>query len=72
MNAIATAKKESPLIKSAIEFQMVFYKGSAHLATVECGYGIFGIDRKPYKDTTGTLKALDERLVEQQITPSVH
>jgi uncharacterized lipoprotein YajG len=61
VQAIATAKKESPLIEAAAGLTLEFYKGAEQLGTVATGYEIFSIDGKPYRDTTGTLKAVEER-----------
>lgn len=61
VEAIGSAKKESPLTEAAAGLRLEFYRGAQHLGTVITAYEIFAIDQKPYRDTTGTLRDVYER-----------
>lgn len=61
VQAIASGRKESPLVSAALGLTLEFYKGAAHLGTVNTSYTVFWVGNKPYSDTTGTLTALHER-----------
>ena len=65
VEAIATAKKESPVVTAAVGLSLEFYKGVEHLGTVIAAYEVFVVDHEPYRDTTGTLKAIYERYREE-------
>ena len=61
VQAIAAGKKESRFIAAAVGLRLEFYQGTQHLENVVTADEVFVIDQKPYRDTTGTLKALYER-----------
>ncbi len=61
VQTIALGKKAEPALECAVEFDLQFFKGNECLAKVPaCAYA-FGVDRTSYIDTTGDLKALDEK-----------
>ena len=65
VQAIATAKKESPLVMAAPGLRLEFFTGAEHLGTVVIGGQVFWVGNTPYSDTTDTLNALYRRLREE-------
>lgn len=62
IQAIASGKKESPLISASPSFRLEFFKGAEHLASVTNSGSVFWLGHTPYSDSTGTLQALYPRL----------
>lgn len=65
VQAIATAKKESPLIDAAVGLRLDFYKGAEHLGTVIIAAQVFWVGKTPFSDTTEMLNGLYRRLREE-------
>ncbi len=61
VEAIAHGRKLSRDIKAAFGFQLEFFKGSEHLATINTSGQAFWVGDTPYEDTTKTLKRLYEK-----------
>jgi hypothetical protein len=62
VQALASGKKESPLIAASPECRLEFFKGAKHLAAITNSVSVFWIGQTPYSDRTGTLKTLRQRL----------
>jgi len=65
VRAIAAGEKEDPFISASPSFQLEFFKDNEHLETIPASDLVFSVGHKPYRDTTGTLKALYEKLREE-------
>src|SRR2546423_12639753 len=64
--AIATAKKESPLVEASAAFRLEFFKGAQRLASVTNSDLIFWIGQTRYSDGTGRLRSLLEKAREER------
>jgi hypothetical protein len=59
VEAIETSETLSGVPDAATTYTLVFFKHSEHIATVTTGADtVFYIDRRPYGDKSGTLKAI--------------
>ena len=69
--AIGAARRESPMLEAGIGLELQFFRGTQHLANIGIGDLVFAIDKRPYLDTTGTLKALNQKYREEH-PPMLH
>lgn len=65
VQAIASGKKESPLVAATPSFRLEFFKGTNRLASITNSSSVFWVGNKPFSDSTGTLQALYPRLRDQ-------
>jgi len=62
----ASQEVRAKALSASPGYTLVFYKGAVHLATVPTGAElIFWIDKTPYQDKSGTLRAVCERFWEK-------
>lgn len=73
VQAISTARKESPLIQASVRLRIEFFKGTNLLGAIDVcptgspnKVGIFGVDGVPYSERTGTLETLAARFSQER------
>lgn len=65
VKAIASGEKLPPSIAASVDFNLQFFKGTEHLATLPTSVMIFWAGDKAYSDRTGTLEALKAKYREE-------
>ena len=65
LQAIASAKKESPPVAAAAGLRLEFYRGAEHIGSVNTGGRVFWVDGAPYSDRTDVMQGLLRRLREE-------
>jgi hypothetical protein len=61
VQAVSTARKESPLVEASPDLRIEFFQGTNFLGAVDMCRSIIGIDGTPYLDRTRVLEALDDK-----------